>query len=139
MKIYVTMKSLAKRKEYLTKQVIDLDEVPQTLRQLLTGLVTTKVQAFNAEISEDILAGFLTNGEIQQQVHAGKVGFGTKYNEQPTDCYQAVKTAIQAYEDGLFRVFMNEQELPDLDGPLEIREGDQLTFIKLTMLAGRMW
>ncbi|WP_144549775.1 hypothetical protein [Bacillus sp. X1(2014)] len=139
MKIYVTMKSLAKRKEYLTKQVIDLEEVPQTLRQLLTGLVTTEVQAFNAEISEAILVRFLTSEEIQQQAHAGKVGFGTKYNEQPTGCHQAVKTAIQAYEDGLFRVFMNEQELPELDGPLEIREGDHLTFIKLTMLSGSMW
>ncbi|MEH7748224.1 hypothetical protein V7659_24905, partial [Neobacillus drentensis] len=87
MKIYVTMKSLAKRKDYLTKQEIDLAEVPQTLRQLLTGLVTTKVKAFNAEISEAILVRFLSNEEIQQQVHAGSVGFGTKYNEQQIDCH----------------------------------------------------
>ena len=139
MKIYVTMKSLAKRKDFLTKQEMDLEEVPLTLRQLLTGIVATKAQEFNAKISEAILVRFLTNEELQQQIHAGKVGFDSIYNEQPTDCHQAVMTAIQAYEDGLFRVFMNEQELPDLDGPLEIKDGDQLTFIKLTMLAGRMW
>ncbi|WP_026567055.1 hypothetical protein [Bacillus sp. UNC41MFS5] len=139
MKIYVTMKSLAKRKDFLTKQEIDLEEIPQTLRQLLTGLVTTQVQEFNAKISKAILVRFITNDDIQQLVYTGKVGFGTKYNEQPTVCHHAVMTAIRAYEDGLFRVYMNEQELSDLDGSLEIKEGDQLTFIKLTMLAGRMW
>ncbi|MEH7074943.1 hypothetical protein [Neobacillus drentensis] len=139
MKIFVTMKSLAKRKDYLTKLEITLEEVPQTLRQLLTGLVTIKVQKFNAKPSEALLVRFLTNEQIQLQADAGKVGFGTNYNEQQTDPRQALRTAIQAFEDGLFRIYMNENETIDLDGPLQINEGDQLTFIKLTLLAGRMW
>lgn len=133
------MKSLAKRKDYLTKREIHLTDIPKSLRELLIGLVTFYAHEFNAQIAEPDLVRFLTNEEIQQQVHTGKVGFGNKYNEQTTDWQQAVMTAIQAYEDGLYRVIINEQEPLDLDGPLEIEEGDQLTFIKLTMLAGRLW
>lgn len=139
MNIHVTMKSLAKRKDYLTKKQIFLEETPGTLRELLTVLVTSNIQEFNATQTETNLVSFLTNDEIQQQALTGKVGFGSKYNDQNTDLHSAVKTAIQAFEDGLFRVFINETEPSDLDAPLDLQEGDQLTFIKLTMLAGRMW
>lgn len=139
MKIHVTMKSLAKRKDYLTKKQIFLEETPRTLRELLTVLVTSNVQEFNATQTETNLVSFLTNDEIQQQALTGKVGFGSKYNDQKSDLETAVKTAIQAFEDGLFRVFINEKEPSDLDARLDLQEGDQLTFIKLTMLAGRMW
>jgi hypothetical protein len=139
MKIHVTMKSLAKRKDYLTKKEILLEETSMTLRELLTVLVTNSVQEFNATETETSLASFLTNEEIKQQASIGKVGFGSKYNDQKSDLQTAAMTAIQAFEDGLFRVFINEKEPYDLDGRLDLQEGDQLAFIKLTMLAGRMW
>lgn len=140
MKIFVTMKSLAKRKDYLTRKEIHLDSSPPTLRVLLTELVSTQVQEFNATTqAETNLVSFLTNEEIEQQVHAGKVGFGTKYSDQKADLQTASRVAIQAFEDGLYRVFINEKESLKLDESLGLQEDDQLIFIKLTMLAGRMW
>jgi hypothetical protein len=140
MKIFVTMKSLAKRKDYLTSKEIHLESSPTTFRELLTELVSIQVQEFNATTqTETNLVSFLTNEEIEQQVHAGKVGFGTKYSDQKADLQTAARVAIQAFEDGLYRVFINEKESLDLDKPLDLQEDDQLTFIKLTLLAGRMW
>ncbi|MEY2194484.1 hypothetical protein AB7942_17340 [Neobacillus sp. BF23-41] len=140
MKIYVTMKSLAMRKDYLTKKEIHLEGFPTTLRVLLTELVSIQVQEFNATTqTETNMVSFLTNEEIEQQVYAGKVGFGTKYSDQKADLQTAVRVAIQAFEDGLYRVVINEKESLDLDERLGLQEDDQLTFIKLTMLAGRMW
>lgn len=134
------MKSLAKRKDFLTKKEIHLENSPMTLRGLLTELVSVQVQEFNATTQTDTnLVSFLTNEEIEQQVHAGKVGFGTKYNDQKAEQQTAVRVAIQAFEDGLYRVFINEKETLDLDERLGLQEDDQLTFIKLTMLAGRKW
>ena len=43
------------------------------------------------------------------------------------------------FQDGLFRVFLGDTELTELDEKLELQEGDTVTFIRLTMLAGRMW
>ena len=139
MKIYITMKSLAKRKDYLTKKEIHLELPPATFRELLTELVAARVQEYNATSIESKLVSFLTNEAIEQQAVTGKVGFGTKYNDQKAELQTAAITAIQAFEDGLYRVFINEKEQVDLDVPLDLQEGDQLTLIKLTMLAGRMW
>jgi len=40
--------------------------------------------------------------------------------------------------DGI-RVIVGGTEITQLDTPLEIQDGDVLTFIRLTFLAGRLW
>ena len=52
---------------------------------------------------------------------------------------KALDNAFLSFEDGLYRVFLGENELTELDTPLDIKENDELTFIRLTMLTGRIW
>ncbi|MBQ3915895.1 MAG: hypothetical protein II690_04830, partial [Ruminococcus sp.] len=59
---------------------------------------------------------------------------GREQNLEP-----AVNNAIQAFEDGLYRIFQGENELEGLDTAIDINANDELTFIRLTMLTGRMW
>ena len=68
-----------------------------------------------------------------------KVEIGIKYSHVLDLSIEAVKTAIQGFEDGLFRVFRGMDELTELDREEKFNEGDEITFIRLTMLAGRMW
>ena len=49
------------------------------------------------------------------------------------------RRSVQGFEDGLFRVFLGDRELENLDEKVEFAEGNEITFIRLTMLAGRMW
>ncbi|MFF2448051.1 hypothetical protein ACFVSW_13215 [Neobacillus sp. NPDC058068] len=137
--IYVTLKGLGKRKDVLTKREFFIQGAPTTLRNFIIELVTTQVQQFNEKDVGVQLVDFLTNEEIERQGMGGKVGFRSKYNDQKVDPKTASLTAVQAFEDGLFKVFINEEEQTELDKPLDLQAGDQLTFIKLTMLAGRMW
>lgn len=139
MKVFVTMKSLAKRKNYLTSKEINLLGNPETLRELLTELVTIEVQRINVNEPGEPIVGFLTNEEVELQAVNGKVGFSAVYDERKVNLQIAIQTCIQAFEDGLFKVFHVQKELLDLDETLHLQNGDQLTFIKLTMLAGRMW
>lgn len=139
MKIYVTMKSLAKRRNYLTEQEYILPSTPKTLREFLMELVTVEVNRYNDKETEAVMVPFLTNEEIGQQVEKGKVGFNSRYNECNADLQKALQSAIQAFEDGLFKVFHHDEEVSELDEPIQIQEGERFTFIKLTMLAGRMW
>ena len=46
---------------------------------------------------------------------------------------------LQGFKDGLYRAFLDETELVDLDAPLMIRENDTITFVRLTMLTGSIW
>ena len=69
----------------------------------------------------------------------GKFAFGVHDNTNRINSKEAAETAIQAVEDGLVRVFLEQEELTNPDAPLEIPEGAALTFVRLTMLSGRMW
>ena len=52
---------------------------------------------------------------------------------------KALDTAYLAFEDGLYCIFINDEQTEKLDDSLNLKDGDILTFIRLTMLAGRMW
>ena len=40
---------------------------------------------------------------------------------------KALDNAILSFEDGLYRVFHGENELTELDAPLDMNENDELT------------
>ena len=61
------------------------------------------------------------------------------YGEKAPDVGKSIETAMLGFQDGLFRVFLGDTELTELDEKLKLQEGDTVTFIRLTMLAGRMW
>lgn len=44
-----------------------------------------------------------------------------------------------AFNDRLFRIFLNGNELSSLEEKINLQENDKLTFIRLTMLSGRIW
>ena len=114
------------------------DEI-SSLRHLIEAVVRQEVESYNSRGTENMLVPFLTEGEISAQSTVGKVSFGSLYSDRKADSEKAVATALQGFEDGLFRVLVGETEAVELDSPLEIREGDTLTFVRLTFLAGRLW
>lgn len=139
MNIYISMKSIGKRKNMISKQSVLLSSVPGSLRVLLRELITLNVQQLSEKDEEMHLVNYLTETEIHQQAFNGKVGFGAVYNKRKPDLTEAIQSAIQAFEDGLFLVFVNSEQVEALDLPLELADGDEVVFIRLTMLAGRMW
>ena len=52
---------------------------------------------------------------------------------------EAIVNALQSYEDGIFRIFMDDTEAGDLSSPIQLKEESTLTFIRLAMLSGRLW
>lgn len=139
MQVYVKIKALGKRKDVLPPLPYELPEGIGSLRELLTAFVEAEVDRYNGKDPESPLLSCLTVEEIEAQSETGKVSFGRLWSDQKADKAKAVKTAIQAFDDGLVRVLMDEAELFQLDAPLCIREGAVFTFVRLTFLAGRMW
>ncbi|MBQ4165236.1 MAG: hypothetical protein IJD85_02835, partial [Oscillospiraceae bacterium] len=68
----------------------------------------------------------------------GKIAFGLSEGAA-ADLGKATDDAILAFVDGLYRIFLGEEELTELDGSIELNENSSVTFIRLVMLAGRMW
>lgn len=60
---------------------------------------------------------------------------GRKNIDQKT----AINTCLEAFEDGLIALFIDDNRYENLKDKIELTGNEVLTFIKLTMLAGRMW
>ena len=139
MNIYIKLKSAGKRRPVLDNTPYTLPDGIASLRQLIEAVVRQEADKYNSRGMENMLVPFLTEAEISDQSTVGKIGFGRLYSEKKADPVKAVETALQGFEDGLFRVMVGEKEAAGLDEPLEIHEGDTLVFIRLTFLAGRLW
>ena len=139
MDIYVRVKAIGKRKDILAPALYTIPDGICSLRQLLTAVVQKEVDRYNNKEAEAQLIPFLTQQELGDQAKIGKVSFGSIYSDKKADPGKAVANAIGCWEDGLVRVFMNDEELTDLDAKLVIEEQAIFTFMRLTFLAGSIW
>ena len=137
MHLYINMKQLGKRKNMVDKVAFFYEKAPESLRELIGE--TVKICVANYIDRMDKGEAVLSKEQIEDMSQIGKIAFGIVYGEKKPDVQKAIETAVQGFEDGLFRVFLGDRELENLDELVEFAEGNEITFIRLTMLAGRMW
>lgn len=139
MLLYATVKSVGKRKPVLERKKLIFDKPPGNLQELITEIVALQIKELADKQGRGEFIPFLTGGNIRAQGISGKVGFGTVYNEKLPELETAVETALLAFEDGLYKVFIREEACTRLNEPLLLGEGDEVVFIRFTMLAGSLW
>lgn len=139
MEIKVNLKSIGKRKQSVKPVSYQIPGHPKTLRELICAVTQAGVEEYNRRMESSELLCYLTSEEITDMAQAGKVSFGVNYGEKKADLTKAQENAIQCFEDGIYRIFLNEIPLETLEEKIEITEESIFTFVRLTMLAGRMW
>ena len=137
MHLYINMKQLGKRKNMVDKVAFFYEKVPESLRELIGETVKLCVADYIDRMDRG--EAVLSEKKIEDMSQIGKIAFGIVYGEKKPDVQKAIETAVQGFGDGLFRVFLGDRELENLDEKVEFAEGNEITFIRLTMLAGRMW
>lgn len=134
--ISIQLKRLGKKKV----KTIDYQlPVVHTLGELLEAIVRQEVAAFNERREEVKLIPFLTPADIQDQSASGKVGFGDIANRDAADVDQSIETALLGFKDGLFIVFLDDEEIRELDTPIRLTEDSVLAFLRMTFLTGTYW
>ncbi|TXF88726.1 hypothetical protein FUA23_13760 [Neolewinella aurantiaca] len=135
--ISLRLKRLGKKRVHTVPYRIPTEV--KTLSDLIRVTVTNEVERSNASRTEPKLFAFLSPAEIQEQSQDGKVGFGEVANTEEADLDQAISVALQAHADGVFLVFLNDDEIRDLEQEIILSEGSEVTFIRLTFLTGLLW
>lgn len=107
-----------------------------TLRELITQIVRGEVQAFEQRQQERKLVRILTEKEIEAGLEKGRVDSGGRDLHQEVDADQAIATALQAFEDGIYLVFLDDEEQRELDRQVYLQPDSKLTFVRLVLLAG---
>ena len=133
----IQLKKLGKKKIKIIE--VTLEKQPETLRELISECVKSEVKRFNDSREDTSLIPFLSTHEIGEQAQEGKITFGDKENRTLADLSVALDTAFLAFTDGLFAVFVDDEEVKALDAPLTITPETVITFIRLTFLAKAPW
>ena len=137
--IYVALKHMGNVTKKVKEYPFLLGKTPRTFRELIEESVKSCISAYKARATNAKDPAPLTDEQFDGMRELGKFAFGVHYNENEIDEAKAIETAVEAVADGLVRVFKGNEEITELDSELEITEGDVFTFVRLTMLSGRMW
>lgn len=130
MKFQVELKQASGREHRIVRQELKLEGCPETVRALIE------------ETARAVYGAFLQRKHSElptEQVSEGKIAFGFFYNDREISEDEAVAAAVQAFEDGLVVLFIDGVRHEDPNERLSLKGGETLTFVKLTMLAGRLW
>lgn len=139
MNIKITIKQLGKKRSKISEKDFTLENKPETVEELIKESVHTCVAEYNLRVRNKEGVGPLSEEQISDMSEIGKIAFGINYGGKEANEEEAVEVAVLAFEDGLVRIFKGEEELTELGQSINIKENDLLTFIRLTMLAGRMF
>ena len=131
MEIYIIKKKLGSRKE-LGRNPVEIDETANTLWTLL--YILTQKGLTEAQTLKENYA--LSDSEIAAQAEEGRIRFAENYSENHDTIAKAMERTKQAYDDGLFRVFINGEEVTEWNAPIILCQGAEVVFLRLTMLTG---
>ncbi len=109
----------------------------RTLRDVIAHVVRTEVAAFRQRQQERLVFRALTQRQIAEAASKGKIEMGgSEVGVQEVDDDDAIATAWQAFEDGLFLVLIDGEEQRTLDAQVYLKPDSRLLFVRLTLLAG---
>ena len=131
MEVHIVKKKLGSRKE-LGRHPIEIDDTVNTLEALLYTL--TRQGLIEAQTPKENHA--LSDSEIAEQAEEGRIRFAENYGENHDTLEKAIQRTRQAYDDSLFRVFINGEEITTWDAPIKLCQGAEIVIIRLTMLTG---
>lgn len=114
---------------------LDVESVV-TLRNLLTQIVCSEIANFEDRQRQRRFIQVLSPTQISLGVEQGKVDLGGSDLEQKVDADEAIATALQAFTDGLYFVFLDEQQQENLDDVVTLQPNSQLLFLRLVPLVG---
>ena len=144
MKLNINIKQMGKKGRRVKPVPFEYDRCPATAGELIEDTVRIMVKAFieRQKLSvESHVPEALSDETMKSMAEIGKIAFGYIYNDKEPNEDKAVDTALLAYEDGMVRLFINGEDVEyKKEGtPISLSEGDEVTFVRLAFLAGRMW
>lgn len=139
MKVYIQVKKLGKRIQTVGSIPYELETCPATLRELIACMVNQGVEGYNERLRSGAQNKALSEAEIQDMSQVGKVAFGIPFGEREANPQKAVDAALLAFTDGLYRIYINEMEITELDTPVHLCEDDTIAIIRLVMLTGGLF
>ena len=99
-----------------------------------SAMPTGSAMAPSADILEKHLESRVIEGAL-----AGKVSYGEPMDDRKADAEKAVLNALQCFDDGIVALFADGVRYTRREEEIPLKDQSEVTFVRLTFLAGRMW
>lgn len=139
MRIKINVKKIGKNTGVTEPVFYDYPEGMDTVEELIRETVRINLAEFAKRRKRTEVEAVLSGADIEEQAGTGRISFGVAYDGRTADFEKAAENACQCFEDGIAVIFLEGKRLETLKERVELREGSELTFVRMTMLAGRMW
>ena len=152
MKIRINVKGASRKKAAIVQMTCDYPDRQMTVEEFLEETVRQNVREYNArKDAAEILRLFSNEGgknsplneqfeeHIQNSAASGKVAYGDPMDGRKADEEKAVENALQCFDDGMVALFADGVRYTEREEKMALKELSEVTFIRLTFLAGRMW
>lgn len=138
MVVNVLVKSISKGANKLFPVPYDLPANINTVEELLRETVKVCLMQYRARMQgrEDGAPILIRKGaSLEERAVSGKVVYGVYSHRQPPDEAEAVRNALDAFEDGVITIFIDGRKMENLTDKVALREGSEVMFVKLTALS----
>jgi len=139
MQVFIRVKAVGRRKPIFELIEVTLPAQVSCLEEAIREIVAQQVSQYNARNIDQTIFPYLSQEQLEDQALAGRVSFGAAYDERKADKAKAITDALQAFEDGIYKVLIDDKVIDRLDERLELKDGAVFTFIRLTLLSGMMY
>lgn len=139
MKISINVKGASRKKAQIAKIIYEYPDRPMTVSSFLEETVRICLRHYNEKRDAGEILRFFSMEEMEDMAASGRVSFGDPLERKKADEKKAVSDALLAFEDGLIALFADGKRYEEGEESLPLHEGSEVTFIRLTFLAGRMW
>jgi len=124
------------RRTPFERRATELPEGTDTLEQLLTCLVQDEVQRYQERQDQVGPLRVLTERELTQGTAQGKITTAPQERSSAPNLQTATATVLQAFKDGLYYVFIDDQQIESLSASMTLKPDSTLLLLRLTALAG---
>lgn len=107
-----------------------------SLRELIALLVRHEHASYEQRRAASMTLRVLTPADLARGVDTGTYGREARAMAAPPPEAQAIERALEAFDDGLFFVFIDDVQVEALDAPVSVRPDSTLRLVRLVALAG---
>jgi len=114
----------------------DFGDEGLTLRELIARVVGAEVRGYEERREARRLDRVFTSEQIEKGAEKGRIAPEARDVAAAPPIEIAVGNALQAFEDGLYLVIVDEAEQRELDRRVYLKPNSRVTFVRLVFLAG---
>ena len=139
MKIRINVKGASRSKAAIAQMICEYPEGPMTVEEFLSETVRQNVRAYNERKDAGEILRLFSAEALENKAASGKVAYGDPMDRRKAEEGGAVRNALQCFDDGMVALFADGRRYSSREEILPLKEQSEVTFVRLTFLAGRMW